>query len=478
MSSKKNTSLQIDHKQYDIQTLHVCEVIACFILNKLYNEIYLNVKELKTNDKIPNLTDGYKQGLMFFFKGLKKPENMKKILLGIHDMFIENPGFAGMTFRDCIHKISDQFTPHNDREGFNEKQKQKIVMKVMLDVCSNYIDHLISNRLGMVIDNRKQKQNIDILKNELINMLLFQRERMLSDYYSVVVGANKTNMPKGFETKLKAMVSDAIRDKIIAQKQAKKYYQLALKFKHELDQMKNTNNKSYHSQPVPPPEIISGSESDEGEQEDQEEHEESEEDIDVPQIDVLAPMASNKPALTPARVQFSKPRVSADNQSPEELNLDDLVIEDADESDEIVQPIQPVKNIRKPETSVKTALTISSTPTSNVQKESRIVKTMKETKPETQESQEPQGSKKPDPESEQEESSGDNLDDLLDDSDSGRYGEEPPKAETPKVDPPKPVKKPTIDKTPKNPRPAINVAPQSLTRVSKKPETNNDDLFN
>jgi len=480
--SSKTPLPKIDHKQYDVQTLHVCEVIACFILNKLYNEIYLNVKELKTNDKIPNLTDGYKQGLMFFYKGLKKPENMKKILLGIHDMFIENPGFAGMTFRDCIHKISDQFTPHNDRDGFNEKQKQKIVMKVMLDVCSNFIDHLITNRLGMVIDNRKQKQNVDILKNELINALLFQRERMLSDYYGVVVGANKTEMPKGFETKLKALVSDAIRDKIIAQKQAKKYYQLALKFKNELDQLRNTNKKVYHSQPVPPPDTM-GSESDDNQEEDEDgleqEDQENEED-DVPHIEGLTPITppNSTPVLKPrilqhnqpsqtARVQFSKsvqvqpvrpkpikpitpikPQPQTQPEPENELDLNDLV---DDSDDEIHQKTEPSKKYQKP-------------PTSQTPEES---------------------------DQEKEESSGENLDDMLDgmSSDSGRYGEEtpppskePPK-ESPKTDELKPVEKKSVKNEPQQkraqPRPAISVAPQSLTRKPvKKPEVPDDDLFN
>ena len=451
---------KIDHKQYEVQTLHVCEVIACFILNKLYNEIYLNVKELKTNDKIPNLTDGYRQGLLFFYKGLKKPENMKKVLLGIHDMFIENPGFAGMTFRDCIHKISDQFTPHNDREGFNEKQKQKIVMKVMLDVCSNYIDHLITSRLGMVIDNRKQKQNVDILKNELINMLLIQRERMLSDYYGVVVGANRTDMPKGFETKLKAMVSDAIRDKIIAQKQAKKYYQLALKFKREIEQMKNTDKKNYHSQPVPPPDVISGSESnDEMEHEDHEDEDETEnEELDVPHIDGLTPMTpiAAAPILKPApRMQPALAQPVSRPAQSKSLDLNELL--DDEESSENVQAEIPTR---------------ADTP------------------------------------DEKSESSGENLDDMLEDmsSDSERYGpnetekpqepQESKKPQThqkpepptpPKSEPPKPNpanKKPNVvpDKPSKStqPRPVISVAPQSLVRraTTKKPEPEHDDIFN
>lgn len=455
MSSKPPSLPKIDHKQYDVQTLHVCEVIACFILNKLYNEIYLNVKELKTNDKIPNLTDGYKQGLMFFFKGLKKPENMKKILLGIHDMFIENPGFAGMTFRDCIHKISDQFTPHNDRDGFNEKQKQKIVMKVMLDVCANYIEHLISNRLGMVIDNRKQKQNVDILKNELINMLLLQRERMLSDYYGVVVGANKTNMPKGFETKLKAMVSDAIRDKIIAQKQAKKYYLIALKFKRELDEMKNTNTKSYHSQPVPPPDSgdyeKSGSESDDADDIDDEDDFQQEE---PPHIEGLTPMTPVAEAPILKHPRDMKPSIVRQSpvqpiqrpqvQKSDELNLDDLIDDSAEE-----EPLQKSQKHEKPDTP------------DIVEKDDE----------------------------EKEESSGENLDDMLEgmSSDSGRYGEQPLPKESPKEpepefvksERPKMVKKTVVLKS--QPRPAINVAPQSLPRraIAKKPETQeSDDIFN
>ena len=234
-----NDLIQVDRSRYDSSTINVCEIVACYIMDMIYNKIYLRVKDLKTSGSgnIKSITDGYRSALLLYYRNLGKSENMRKILTGIHSSWMELPGFSRLTFIECIYRIADEFTPAQDKEGFSEKNKRNIVKKVIMDVNSKFIKHVLNKRLSMVIDHRKQKQNVEILKNELVNIFLLEREELLNEYYGVVLSTNK-NPSGNVNSKLKAMLATEVKEKIIAQQKMKKYFELAKQYKSQFERLK------------------------------------------------------------------------------------------------------------------------------------------------------------------------------------------------------------------------------------------------
>lgn len=258
MASKRLVVTPVDRSRYEPKTINVCEVLACYFLDKIYNDIYLRVKDLKVSSKIQSLTEGYRQALLLYFRNLKKPENFRKCIQGIHQLFIETPGFSNMMLRQCVFYIASQFSPKQDFDGFTEKQKQAVARKVIINVNSAFITHVLEQRLGMVIDNRKQKNSVVILKDELINLFLLERERLLNEYYGVVLGAGKGTVSKNMADSLKNMVRDAVKDKVIAERKAKKYYELAQEYKNKLDKLQKEVNPSANTTASDIPTPLSG----------------------------------------------------------------------------------------------------------------------------------------------------------------------------------------------------------------------------
>jgi len=231
--------IDVDRSRYDASTINVCEIVACYIMDMVYNKIYLRVKDLKTSGagQFKSITDGYRSALLLYYSNLRKPENMRKMLVGIHSSWMELPGYSRMTFIECIYRIADEFTPAQDREGFSEKDKRNIVKKVIIDVNSKFIKHVLNKRLSVVIDHRKQKQNVNILKDELVNILLLEREELLNEYYGVVLNANK-GAPGNVNAKLKTMLANEVKEKVVAQQKMKKYLELAKQYKSQLERLK------------------------------------------------------------------------------------------------------------------------------------------------------------------------------------------------------------------------------------------------
>lgn len=253
---------KVDKSKYTSQTLSIFDVMACYFLDMFYNALYLKVKDLKTHGKIDNITLGYKSAMFAFHKGLNKKDNLRKCIENIQHIFNELPGYANMSFLDCINKIVEQFSEKDAFEGFNDKQRRTILKTVIVDVNASFIHHIIHNRLDMVIDKRKEVQNVQILKEELIDLFLLERERIISKYYDAVLNIEKTkNITDQTAQRLQQTILRTVERMVVYKKQAEKFEEMARQLKFELDQLKQTQSRnqvqSMQRQPAIPSQPLS-----------------------------------------------------------------------------------------------------------------------------------------------------------------------------------------------------------------------------
>jgi hypothetical protein len=235
---------KVDKSKYTAQTLSTIDVMTCYFLDMIYNGLYFKMKDLKTIGTIDNITDGYKSALLSYHKGLSNNKNLKKCIDNIQRIFNEQPGYANMSFLDCINKIVEQFSPKDAFEGFNDKQRRIILKKVIVDVNAAFIDHILNKRLRLIIDKRKEQQSVQILKDELMSFFLLEREKILSEYYGVVLNIEKTgNISDQTAKRLQQIISETVSKMIIYKKKAEKFEEKSTQLKFELDQLKAELNQ-------------------------------------------------------------------------------------------------------------------------------------------------------------------------------------------------------------------------------------------
>lgn len=242
---------KVDKTKYTAQTLSIIDVMACYFLDMLYNVLYLRVKELKKTEKISNITDGYKSALMVYHKGLNNNDNLTKCIENIQRTFNEQPGFSNVSFLECINNIVEQFSPKDAFDGFGDKEKRILLKKVVIDVNSAFISHILNARLRMIIDDRKNKQNVNILKGELMDFFLLEREKIASEYYGVVLNVEKTgNVSTQTAERLQKIISDTVTKMVIYKKQAEKFKEMATQYQFELEQLRGKTPTNKLSQPL------------------------------------------------------------------------------------------------------------------------------------------------------------------------------------------------------------------------------------
>ncbi len=202
----------LDKSTYPKKTLETFEMIAAYYVDLFYNHLYFEAKNLRNNKVVSSVTEGYKHTLTSFLQGIEDPKLYKKSLLAMHTFFIEN-GFSSITFTQCTERVIMEFIPEDYYESVVNSKKNAILRIVLTRVNKNFILKLITNFLGMIIDQHNEPDNTRILQDEFIDLLLIEKESM---YKRFVVGkagissnlSKKQEILESFQKEIKLLCAE------------------------------------------------------------------------------------------------------------------------------------------------------------------------------------------------------------------------------------------------------------------------------
>jgi hypothetical protein len=166
-----------DKNNYSAKTIETYEILSAYYVDIFYNYLYIEAKKLKANATVSSITEGYKHTLNAFLKGLNNPKLYKKSLVGIHHYFI-NIGLASITFSRCVDKITAEFIPTDYFTSLSSTQKMGVLRKVISQSIKRFIRKIVDEHMVKIIDKHKEKDNVRILQDVLIDCFILEREGM------------------------------------------------------------------------------------------------------------------------------------------------------------------------------------------------------------------------------------------------------------------------------------------------------------
>lgn len=172
-----NNSRILDRTQYAKKTLDTFEMLASYFIDIYYNHLYIEAKKLKINQKVHNITEGYKHTLNAYIQGIDNPALYKKTLVGIHSFYIDT-GFSSISFTECIERITCEFLPKDFYASVSKQQKTAILRLVINNANRVFIEKLCRKFLSLIIDTHEDADNIRVLQDEFIDVLILERETM------------------------------------------------------------------------------------------------------------------------------------------------------------------------------------------------------------------------------------------------------------------------------------------------------------
>lgn len=199
----KDTITRIKREHYDKKLLTVFELVGSCLMNIYYNDLY--IMATKDHNK-KSITDEYITKITIFTEAIKKDRtNYKKIILRLHQYFIDKTKFALMTLQQFEDKYISSFIPEEYFETIDKKQKDNLLHKIFCSIISEF-SALCVKKIRIIVDNRGNEAYVHMLQDALLDIHLKERETLIAKFLTAHKKEADTGIPIELYQKLKGKI--------------------------------------------------------------------------------------------------------------------------------------------------------------------------------------------------------------------------------------------------------------------------------
>lgn len=203
-------------RRYDKRTISVLEIIAAYVANLFFSHFYAEAERQKIDRKVQTVTDGYIHVVSVYLSSIKKAEHYKRSILGMHEYYQLTTRFNNISLSECVNDIVRQFVPDEFCASLDTQQKETILHNVFTNAVNNFANEVTagevtsSTLLMRIIDNRSDPDTKSVIKQKMMDCLLFERESMYRKFLNRIADPHKRK--PGQEMKLSAHLKRDLTD--------------------------------------------------------------------------------------------------------------------------------------------------------------------------------------------------------------------------------------------------------------------------
>jgi hypothetical protein len=194
---------------YSATTISTFDVVAAYLVDIYYNELYGQAVKWKNANKVPSVTEGYKHTVAMFVSAMsnesKKKDKIKyyeDVLNGIKEYFTLYTSFATLTISDCINKITYEFIPNDYFNGLTKEHQRSILRNSLNNVIREFSKRVIRDFIRQIIDNHEESANIPLLKECIVDLLINEREMYYHKFLDSTGGNQSETIDKSLAIKM------------------------------------------------------------------------------------------------------------------------------------------------------------------------------------------------------------------------------------------------------------------------------------
>ena len=168
----------------DKQTLSFLDIIGSAVIDNFYNNLYdkaIHMKE-RTNKSI---TECYRASILNYIKDNDSPSFYKNLINNIQFYTKISTCYDDIGYIQTVNLYSQLFIPNQYFMSMTENQKNNILFMILKETINQLSHNIISNYIMMIIDDHNNSENVLFLQNEILKILLQQREKSYSNFIKI-----------------------------------------------------------------------------------------------------------------------------------------------------------------------------------------------------------------------------------------------------------------------------------------------------
>lgn len=209
----------LDRSAYSTKTIDTFQIVSAYIVDIYYNHLYVEAIKFKNEGKVPSITEGYRHTIYAFLKAMdtkSKTYNVKhytSMLQGINEYFTMWTSFSTLTIADCINKITQEFVPTDYYQSLDMDQKRNILRTILTQTIKEFSKIIAQEYITAIIDHHDTIDNVNILKDKMIDCMLVQREQMYQQFLDTKLGRVSESIDKNLGVKMQKEIKKLVSEK-------------------------------------------------------------------------------------------------------------------------------------------------------------------------------------------------------------------------------------------------------------------------
>jgi outer membrane biosynthesis protein TonB len=209
-----------DRSTYSATTISTFDVVASYLVDIYYNELYGQAVKWKNAGKVPSVTEGYKHTVAMFVSAMNgsskkdKTKYYEDVLNGIKEYFTLYTSFSTLTISDCINKITHEFIPSDYFKELSKDQQRSILKNSLNNIIREFSKRVIKDFIKQIIDNHDESANIDLLKECIVDLLINEREHYYHRFLDSTGGKHAETVDKSFAIRMQQEIKKISTEKI------------------------------------------------------------------------------------------------------------------------------------------------------------------------------------------------------------------------------------------------------------------------
>jgi hypothetical protein len=201
---------------YDKKTIYTFSIIGAHLVEIFYIHLYNEGEKLKLSKTAKTQTEGYKFAVHSFISSMNKnskkykPKFYNELLIGLTEYFATYTEKPSLKLKGCVDMVVAEFVPSNYFQSASNEQRRFLFDKILGNGIKKLTEFIFGEFLPRVIDDHDNQDNVETLKEKMIEIFSNERQNLYSE---LLVGVSSRQSSESmainnYKTEIKKLKSE------------------------------------------------------------------------------------------------------------------------------------------------------------------------------------------------------------------------------------------------------------------------------
>jgi hypothetical protein len=172
---------------YDKKTIYTFSIIGAHLVEIFYIHLYNEGEKLKISKTAKTQTEGYKFAVHSFISSMNKnskkykPKFYNELLIGLTEYFAKYTDKPSLKLKGCVDMVVTEFVPSAYFQSASNEQRRFLFDKILNNGIKKLTEFIFGEFLSNVIDDHDNQDNVEKLKEYMIEIFSNERQNLYSE---------------------------------------------------------------------------------------------------------------------------------------------------------------------------------------------------------------------------------------------------------------------------------------------------------